>query len=228
MGAIATLYSAIEFERLRGLQHDLIWADELAAWENAQQVWDQAMFGLRVGKRPRAIITTTPRPIKIIRDLLKRDGLDVRVTRGRTADNAANLAPTFLETIVSRYQGTRLGRQELDAEIVDDVVGALWSRDLIEQTTRRSAAPPLSRIVVAIDPSVSSGEGANECGLIVAGLGVAGHGYVLADESGVMRRLNGSGALCSSSRLGAPTGSLQRQTRAERWSKTRSAPLTTT
>jgi phage terminase large subunit-like protein len=210
------------------LQHDLIWADELVAWENAQQVWDQAMFGLRVGKRPRAIITTTPRPIKIIRDLLKRDGLDVRVTRGRTADNAANLAPTFLETIVSRYQGTRLGRQELDAEILDDVVGALWSRDLIEQTTRRSAASPLSRIVVAIDPSVSSGEGANECGLIVAGLGVDGHGYVLADESGVMRRLNGSGALCSSSRFGAPTGSLQRQTRAERWSKTRSAPLTTT
>jgi predicted phage terminase large subunit-like protein len=184
-GAIATVYSAEEADRLRGPQHDGLWADELAAWKDAQAVWDQAMFGLRVGKKPRAIITTTPRPIKIIRDLLARDGKDVRVTRGSTRDNAANLAPSFLSQIVGRYQGTRLGRQELDAEILDDVVGALWSRSLLEQQ-RRDAAPALSRIVVAIDPSVSSSEGADECGLIVAGLGVDNHAYVLEDASGVM------------------------------------------
>ncbi len=138
---------------------------------------------MRRGRRPRQVITTTPKPIPLLRALLKRD--DVVVTRGKTSDNAANLAPTFLQTIVSRYEGTRLGRQELDAEILDDVVGALWSRSLLEQT-RRSAAPPMTRIVVAIDPSVSSSEGADECGLIVAGLGVDGHGYVLHDASGVM------------------------------------------
>jgi phage terminase large subunit-like protein len=184
-GAIATIYSAEEPDRLRGPQHDGLWADELAAWKDAQAVWDQAMFGLRVGKKPRAIITTTPRPLKIIRDLLARDGKDVRVTRGKTADNAKNLAGSFLESIVGRYQGTRLGRQELDAEILDDVIGALWTRDLLEQT-RRTVAPSLSRIVVAIDPSVSAGEGADEAGIVVCGLGVDGHAYVLEDASGVM------------------------------------------
>jgi phage terminase large subunit-like protein len=184
-GAIATIYSAEESDRLRGPQHDGLWVDELAAMKDAQAVWDMAMFGLRVGKKPRAIITTTPRPIKIIRDLLARDGKDVRVTRGRTVDNAVNLAPSFLSQIVNRYQGTRLGRQELDAEILDDVVGALWTRDLLEQT-RRSVAPAMARIVVALDPSVSNGEGSNECGLIVAGLGIDDHAYVLEDASGVL------------------------------------------
>jgi phage terminase large subunit-like protein len=193
-GAIATIYSAEEPDRLRGPQHDGLWADELAAWKDAQAVWDQAMFGLRVGKKPRAIITTTPRPIKIIRDLLARDGKDVRVTRGKTSDNAKNLAGSFIQTMASRYEGTRLGRQELDAEILDDVVGALWSRDLLERT-RRTAAPPLSRIVVAIDPSVSS-EGANECGLIVAGIDANGHGYVLEDASGVMSPIEWARKAC--------------------------------
>ena len=158
-GAIATLYSAEEADRLRGPQHDALWCDELAAWKNAQAVWDMAMFGLRLGKRPRAIVTTTPRPIPLLRALIKREGQDVAITRGRTQDNASNLAPTFLSTIVGRYAGTRLGRQELDAEILEDVPGALWTRDLIETTRRdKGAIPPMRRIVVAIDPAVSTGE----------------------------------------------------------------------
>jgi phage terminase large subunit-like protein len=107
-GAIATIYSSEESERLRGPQHDGLWADELAAWKNAQTVWDMAMFGLRLGKRPRAIVTTTPKPIALLKAILKREGQDVAVTRGRTADNAANLAPTFLSQIVSRYEARAL------------------------------------------------------------------------------------------------------------------------
>ena len=142
-------------------------------------------FGLRLGKKPRQFITTTPKPIKLLRELVKRDGLDVIVRKGKTLDNASNLPAAFLNQMQGLYAGSRLGRQELDAEILDDVVGALWTRDLLEGT-RRSAAPAMSRIVVAIDPSVSAGEGSNECGLIVAGLGIDGHGYVLADESAVL------------------------------------------
>jgi phage terminase large subunit-like protein len=184
-GAMATLYSAEEGERLRGPQHDGIWADELAAWKGAQNVWDMAMFGLRLGKRPRAIVTTTPKPIPLLKALLKREGQDVAVTRGRTADNAENLAPTFLSQIVNRYQGTRLGRQELDAELLEDTPGALWTRNLIEENRRaKSELPPLKRIVVAIDPAVSTGENSDETGLVVAALGVDGKGYLLEDASG--------------------------------------------
>jgi phage terminase large subunit-like protein len=141
------------------------------------------MMGLRIGKRPRATVTTTPRPIKLLRDLLKREGQDVVVSRGRTRDNAANLAPSFINQIISRFEGTRLGRQELDAELLEDVPGALWTRDLLERC-RVEKAPPLRRIVVAIDPAVSVTEGSDETGIIVAGLGVDTHGYVLEDASG--------------------------------------------
>jgi predicted phage terminase large subunit-like protein len=183
-GAIATLYSAEESERLRGPQHDALWCDELAAWKNAQGVWDTAMLGLRLGERPRAIVTTTPKPIPLLRGLLKREGKDVAITRGKTSDNSENLASAFLSEIVSRYQGTRLGRQELDGELLDDVPGALWSRDLLEQTRKtRVELPPMRRIVVAIDPAVSAGENADETGLLVCGLGTDGHGYVLEDGS---------------------------------------------
>jgi predicted phage terminase large subunit-like protein len=186
-GAIATLYSAEEPERLRGPQHDGLWCDELAVWKNAQAVWDTAMLGLRLGKRPRAIVTTTPRPIPLLRGLLKREGKDVAVSRGRTRDNAENLAPAFLSEIVGRYTGTRLGRQELDGELLEDVPGALWSRDLIEETRReRAGLPPLKRVVVALDPAVSVGEVSDETGIIVAGVGVDGEGYVLEDASGKM------------------------------------------
>jgi predicted phage terminase large subunit-like protein len=139
------------------------------------------MFGLRLGQDPRAIVTTTPRPIKLIRELLADP--KVVVTRGRTEDNRKHLAPAFLEQIVRRYQGTRLGRQELDGEILDDMPGALWTHGIID-AARLTAAPALTRIVVAIDPAVSSHENADETGIIIAGRDVDGHGYVLADASG--------------------------------------------
>ncbi len=181
-GAIATTYSADEPERLRGPEHDFVWADELAAW-NYPEAWDQAMFGLRRGKRPRAIVTTTPKPTKIIRGLVDREGKDVFVTRGSTFENAANLAPSFLSEITKRYQGTRLGRQELQAEILDDVPGSLWQREWIDRA-RRERAPELKQIVVAIDPAVKSGEDSDETGIIVAGVGHDDRGYVLEDLSG--------------------------------------------
>ncbi len=179
-GAIATTYSADEPDRLRGPQHDLAWCDELAAWRYPQ-AWDMLMFGLRLGVDPRAIVTTTPRPTRFIRELLADP--KVAVTRGRTIENQKNLAPAFLDQIVRRYEGTRLGRQELDAEILEDVPGALWSHAIID-AARVAALPELTRIVVAIDPAVSSDEHADETGIVVAGKDANGHGYVLADVSG--------------------------------------------
>jgi phage terminase large subunit-like protein len=181
-GAVATLYSAEEADRLRGPQHDLAWADELAAWADPD-AWDMLMFGLRLGKHPRAVVTTTPRPIKIVRDLLAREGQDVVVSRGTSYENRDNLAPAFFAEIVRRYEGTRIGRQELNAELLDDVPGALWQREWIDQT-RTAEAPELTRIVVAIDPAVTSGEDADETGLIVVGVDREQHGHVLADLSG--------------------------------------------
>jgi phage terminase large subunit-like protein len=184
-GVQATLFSSEEPERLRGPQHTAPWLDELAAWRNLQTTWDNLQFGLRLGKRPRQVITTTPKPIKLLKELLKRAGQDVVVTRGRTRDNAANLAPSFLSQIVSLYEGTRLGRQELDAEILEDTPGALWTRDVIEQGRRsKSDLPQMRRIVVAIDPAVSVSETSDLTGITVAGLGTDAHGYVLEDASG--------------------------------------------
>jgi phage terminase large subunit-like protein len=185
-GAIATVYSAEEADRLRGPQHDGLLADELAAWpaKDAQYVWDMAMMGLRIGARPRAIITTTPRPIPILRDLLKRDGEDVVVTRGRTRDNAKNLASSFLTQVVRRYEGTRLGRQELDAEMLTDTPGALWTMDIIDAARVQSTWVSMQRIVVAIDPAVSTSDDSDLTGLVVCGLGDDGHGYLMADASG--------------------------------------------
>ncbi len=179
-GAVATLFSADEPDRLRGPQHDLAWCDELAAWRYPA-AWDMLMFGLRLGADPRAVVTTTPRPIKLLRELLADP--KVVTTRGRTIENAKNLAPAFLDQIVRRYQGTRLGRQELDAEILDDMPGALWTHGIID-AARVTAVPELARIVVAIDPAVSSHEDADETGILVAGRDAQGHGYVLADASG--------------------------------------------
>src|SRR5436853_667926 len=182
-GAIAITYSADEPERLRGPQHDAAWCDEIASWRYPE-AWDMLLFGLRLGQDPRVVVTTTPKPIKIIRELIA-DPTTV-ITRGSTYDNRANLAPAFLQQIVRKYEGTRLGRQELNAEILDDVPGALWSRALIEETrwpVHRNI-PGLVRIVVAIDPAVSTGEDADETGIIVAGKDANGRGYVLADQSG--------------------------------------------
>ena len=178
-GAVATAFSADEPDRLRGPNHDLTWCDELAAWRYPD-AWDMLIFGLRIGEHPRALVTTTPRPTPIIRNLVARD--DVAVTRGSTFENRGNLAPSFFEEIVARYEGTRLGRQELHAEILDDVDGALWNRDLIE-ACRVSSMPDMRRIVVAIDPAVSSKETSAETGIVACGVGVDGHGYVLEDRS---------------------------------------------
>jgi phage terminase large subunit-like protein len=182
-GATASTFSSEEADRLRGPQHDALWADELASWHDPQSTWDMAMFGLRVGAHPRWLITTTPRPIKLLRELLKREGKDVVVTRGSTFENAANLAGPFLDAIRARYEGTRLGRQELNAELLSDTPGALWQLDWLDRD-RVDRAPHLVRIVVAVDPAVSTGEGSDETGIIVAGVDEAGHVYVLEDLSG--------------------------------------------
>jgi len=189
-GAIATTYTADEPDQLRGPQHDAAWADELAAWR-FPDAWDQLLFGLRLGADPRVMVTTTPRPTPIIRGLLKAS--TTVVTRGSTYDNAANLAPAFLTQIVSRYEGTRLGRQELHAEILEDAPGALWK---LAQIDAARVAPDLSRryrlIVVAVDPSVkahapgASDDSGDACGIVVVGLGHDSHAYILEDCSGVM------------------------------------------
>ena len=179
---MATLFSADEPDRLRGPQHDAAWCDELAAWRYPD-AWDMLMFGLRLGTHPRTIVTTTPRPTGLIRGLLANPRC--AVTRGSTFDNAANLAEPFLAAIVKRYEGTRLGRQELYAEVLADTPGALWTRAGIEAgRIARDALPPLRRIVVAIDPATTSGENADETGIVVAGRCAEGRIYILADLSG--------------------------------------------
>lgn len=178
-GAIATLYSADEPERLRGPQHDLAWPDELAAWRYPE-TWDMLMFGLRLGQRPRVVVTTTPKPTRLIRELIANP--HTAITRGSTYDNRANLAPAFLNSIVRKYEGTRLGRQELYAEMLDDTPGALWTRAMLE-AARFDGTPDLRRVVVAIDPAVTSGDDSDETGIIVAGHGVDGMFYVLADRT---------------------------------------------
>jgi predicted phage terminase large subunit-like protein len=181
-GAIATTYSAEEAERLRGPEHDAAYCDELGAWPDPT-VWDMLMFGLRVGQNPRACVTTTPKPTKLIRQLVAREGKDVALTRGRTADNEANLSPVFLSQIVGRYAGTRMGRQELDGELLEDTPNALWRREWLDRD-RVANAGHMPRIVVAIDPAISNHEGSDLTGIVVCGVGEDQHAYVLEDLSG--------------------------------------------
>lgn len=178
-GARTLIFTADEPDRLRGKQHERLWADEIGAWRYAE-AWDQAMLGLRLGADPRAVATTTPRPTRLVRDLIGTP--TTVVTRGSTYDNAANLAPAFLQQIITRYEGTRLGRQELLAELLTDVPGSLWTLDGLD-ATRVAAAPALVRVVVAIDPAASARDDSDETGIIVAGKGVDGDGYVLADRT---------------------------------------------
>lgn len=180
-GSICTTYSGKEPDQLRGPQHHGAWADELAKWQYATETWANLMMGLRLGKDPRAIISTTPRPIAIIRKLIEDQ--HCVVTKASTYDNQINLPDSFVQEILSEYEGTRLGRQELYADVLDDVPGALWSRKLIENN-RVKKCPELVRIVVSIDPAVTSKEGSDETGLIVAGACADGHGYTLEDLSG--------------------------------------------
>ncbi len=179
-GAVATLYNAREPDQLRGPQHDLAWSDELAKWRYVQDTWDNLQLGLRLGVRPRQCVTTTPRPIACLRAIMA--DADTVTTRGSSYDNRPNLAAPFIERIIRRYEGTRLGRQELYAEIIDDTPGALWNRARIEEL-RRTAAPELKRIVIAIDPAVTATEDSDETGIVAAGVGEDGHGYVLEDLS---------------------------------------------
>lgn len=179
-GATATLYDAREPDQLRGPQHDLIWFDELAKYRYADQVFDQAMFGLRLGANPKWVATTTPRPSKLLRMLLLQKG--VKITRGKSDDNLSNLSPSYQRNVIDRYRGTRLGRQELDAEILEDVPGALWSRRSLDEC-RVASAPALVRIVVAVDPAISNEEGSNENGIVVAGVDAQNTAYILEDWS---------------------------------------------
>lgn len=182
-GAVATMFSAEEPERLRGPQAEIMWADELAAWKYLRETWDMAMFGLRLGDRPQSCVTTTPKPLPLIREIIK-DARTV-VTRGSTFDNAGNLAPSFLQTIRDKYEGTRLGRQELNAELLDDFPGALWTRAMIDDALANVSVPDLQRVVVAIDPSGTAGEtdDGDSVGIVVAGKGIDGLAYVLADRT---------------------------------------------
>ncbi|MGJ0619704.1 MAG: DNA-packaging protein [Methylocystis sp.] len=181
-GARATLYSAEDPEALRGPQFSAAWADELCAWPYAQETWDMLQFGLRLGRNPQCAVTTTPKPIKVLKDLIVNPA--TVVTGGSTYANRANLAEGFFAQIIRRYEGTRLGRQELLAEILDDVPGALWTRAMFDKHRIR-AAPELRRVVVAIDPSGASGDddASNSIGIIGAGLGIDGRGYVLTDRT---------------------------------------------
>lgn len=184
-GSVAYLYNATEPDQLRGPQHHFAWVDELAKFKYVQETWDQLQFGLRLGEHPQQIVTTTPRPLKIIKKLLNDP--DCVVTKGSTADNAANLAEPFLKQIYDRYGGTRLGRQELEGEVLEDIPGALWSRASIDDNRRPEAPEDLERIVIAIDPAASSAEGSDETGIVAVGCARDSdgyvRGYVLADRS---------------------------------------------
>jgi predicted phage terminase large subunit-like protein len=180
-GSQATTYSADVPDQLRGPQHHAAWCDELASWQYPD-TWDQLLFGLRLGDSPRVVVTTTPRPTETVRRILAHPA--TRVTRGRTRDNAANLARGVVADLERRFGGTRLGRQELDGEVLDDAPGALWKRPWLD-AARVERAPDLRRIVVAVDPAVSANATSDETGIVVAGLGYDGRGYVLEDGSGV-------------------------------------------
>lgn len=180
-GAIALGYNGTEPNQLRGPEFDTAWCDELAKYRKARETWDMLQFTMR-RPDPRVFVTTTPRPIAVLREIVA--DADTVVTKGSTFDNLDNLPAKFLDRLQHRYAGTRLGRQELEAEILDDLPGALWTRDMIDDQ-RRDAAPDMARIVVAVDPSGTSGAGdtGDSIGIVVAGLGVDGRFYVLADRT---------------------------------------------
>lgn len=187
-GAVATLFSAEDYDSLRGPQFDGAWCDELCKWRYAREAWDNLQFGLRLGEHPKQIITTTPRPMTLLKEIVLRS--DTAITKGSTMENLVNLAPPFRKAVVDKYMGTRIGRQELNAEILDDVPGALWSRMLIDETRIRPvdsvtpiSLPHFARILVSVDPQKEVGEAAAETGIMVVGKTQEGHGYLLEDLS---------------------------------------------
>jgi phage terminase large subunit-like protein len=184
-GAMATLFSAEDYEALRGPQFDGAWCDELCKWRYAQAAWDNLMFGLRLGQHPRCIVTTTPKPITLLKDIILRS--DTVITKGSTHENLANLAPIFRKSVIEKYEGTRTGRQELHAEILDDVPGALWTRTILDRQRVKPQSsehpivlPDFKRVVVSVDPPATEKA---ECGIIVAGIDGQGRGYLLEDCS---------------------------------------------
>lgn len=185
-GSTAWCYNATEPDQLRGPQHHFAWVDELAKFRHIQESWDQLQFGLRLGEHPQVLVTTTPQPKKLIKQLVADP--DTVVTRGSTLDNSANLAKNTIKQLYDRYQNTRLGRQELEGEILGDIPGALWSPSMVEDCRiTEEDVPELERVIVAVDPAASSEEGADEHGIVVVGLardndGYA-RGYVLEDAT---------------------------------------------
>ena len=176
-GAKAYVYSAESYQKLRGPEHHIAWCDELAKWNHGDETWDNLMLGLRLGNRPQVLVTTTPKRGDLLRRLLSLDRVELR--GGSTHENL-NLPPDFVEMVEDMYAGTYLGRQELDGELIDDVEGALWTRDMLE-ARRVSSAPQMKRIIVGVDPP--AGTSGDACGIVVVGLGANDHVYILADCS---------------------------------------------
>ena len=179
-GSVAQLFSSEDPESLRGPQFDLAWCDELGKWKHARETWDMLQFGLRLGTEPRQVVTTTPRAIPLLKAIVADPG--TVVTRLSTDGNAANLAPGFIKAMETRYGGTRLGRQELDGELIEDREDALWSRDMLERLRVRSPGP-LGRVVVAVDPPAAERARNSCCGIVAAGIESSGRAVVLADLS---------------------------------------------
>jgi phage terminase large subunit-like protein len=184
-GAVATLYSANDPDQLRGPQHHAAWADEIAKWYEGERCWSNLVLGLRLGRAPRVMATTTPRPLRWLKRLMAEPS--TAMVMGSTLDNRAHLAPQFLDEVNRLYAGTRLGAQELDGRMIDEVAGALWTRKMIEAARigplGHDREPVFTRIVVAVDPPASHGEKADACGIIIAGLDEDGLVHILEDAS---------------------------------------------
>ena len=181
-GAIALLFSDDEPDMLRGAQNDTAWCDELAKWKHLEATFDNLQLGLRLGARPQQAITTTPRTKKGLKAIMARS--DTLITRGSTHDNRDNLAPDFFKHVIRRYEGTRFGRQEINAELLDDVPGALWTRAMLDAALmpKDTKSPEMARVVVAVDPSGAKGDDdRNSIGIVAAGRGIDGLGYILGD-----------------------------------------------
>lgn len=181
-GAVALGYNGTEPDQLRGPEFEIAWVDELAKYRYARETWDMLQFCMRSGEHPRQLVTTTPRPIQLIKDIVGGSEGKVVVTSGKTMDNAANLAAPFLRKIREKYEGTRLGRQELDAEILGDLPGALWSLGQIDAYRVKTQPEEMGRILVAVDPATTATDKSDEHGIIVAGIS-GQEGYVLHDGS---------------------------------------------
>jgi len=182
-GQVVHMFGADTPDAGRGLNLSGAWLDELAMWNYPYETWTEGLApALRIGRHPRVVVTTTPKPIKLLREWMKRTDGSVHVTRGSTFDNANNLSPTALLELKARYENTRIGRQELYGELLEDVEGALWTRTIIDKA-RITKTPPLIRIVVGVDPAVTSTDESDETGIVVAGIDNAGHYYVLDDKS---------------------------------------------